>query len=311
MPWRRSRRSRSAALRMGWGVLFAVLGITLIAVGWLRYQSARGRLLLSRWDPADQAASGTSTAWGDAPDLKFDPAFAGWLHRPVYPYSVVPGGIASIAELRQVLLRDPVAAGHYTRFDVIRSRILQLQVERMAYISYRMKDRIYWTSRKVRLPRGERVVTDGVNYARARCGNRISEVPQSPTSPQQPPEGELETPLVFPNQTLIPVAFISLSGTPSLGELSSPAAASGAQPPETIPQGGMPPPIVLPYGGSPPGTKGKGSPYPVAYPGAPCKPHHPRSTATPEPSTVLLISTGLGIMALGIRRRSEVVSSKQ
>lgn len=285
-------------------LLLAILGITSIPIGWLWYRSVaprRGGLPVSQRNPenhVDQPLPGPYS------HVSSDLASAGWLRRPVYPYSVIPGGVRSVAEFRQVLLRDPVAAGHYARFDVARSRILELQVERMAYVSYRMKNRIFWTSRKIRLLRGERVVTDGVNYARARCGNRISEVSQSPTSPQQPPEAEMETALVFPNQTLIPVAFILPGGTTETAEPASPAAVAGAPPSETA--WFVPPPFGLPYGGSPPGKKPQGSPYPLPYRGSSSKPSHPSPTVVPEPRTVLLISAGLGFVAfLGKRRNRE------
>src|SRR5690242_20581611 len=36
--------------------------------------------------------------------------------RPVYPYSIIPGGAWSQPELRSALSRDPVAAEHYKGF---------------------------------------------------------------------------------------------------------------------------------------------------------------------------------------------------
>lgn len=59
-------------------------------------------------------------------------------------------------------------------------------------VSFRVRDQIYWTRKKVRLPKGERVITDGVHYSRVRCGNRISEVPQPTTTPEVPEEATIE-----------------------------------------------------------------------------------------------------------------------
>jgi hypothetical protein len=33
--------------------------------------------------------------------------------RAIYPYSVIPGGVESAAELRNSVTRDPVVAEHY------------------------------------------------------------------------------------------------------------------------------------------------------------------------------------------------------
>src|SRR5215467_132697 len=48
--------------------------------------------------------------------------------------------------------------------------------------------RFYWTRRPMRIPNGEVLLTDGRLYARARCGNRISETPLGPAI--LPPEAE-------------------------------------------------------------------------------------------------------------------------
>ena len=311
MPWRRHKRHRRRTMTCG--LLLAALGITSIPAGWLWHRTPAGRLPSARIDHGDQAGE---SQLGPFAGLNPDSASAGCLRRPVYPYSVIPGGVESIAELRQALLGDPVAAGHYLHFDISGSRLQELPAEKMAYVSYRIKDRVFWTSRKVRLPQGEKVITDGVNYARARCGNRISEVPQTPSHPGPPPE-ELDTPLIFSNRTLIVPA---LNFTPLPAELVPPEVlsetASFVPPPgfitgaslPPVPRGstpGPPPRSVINYGPSPPMPRHRpGCPYPLLYPGAPCRPFHPPPTVVPEPGTVLLISTGLGLMALRGRRRS-------
>ena len=38
------------------------------------------------------------------------------VRRPVYPYSVIPGGVESAQELKNAVLRDSVVAGHYAGF---------------------------------------------------------------------------------------------------------------------------------------------------------------------------------------------------
>jgi hypothetical protein len=106
--------------------------------------------------------------------------------RAVYRYSVIPGGAHNRPELVNAIARDAVVAAHYRTVSLRRVHEDTLATERHAYVSYRIGDRVYWTTHKVTLPAGERILTDGVTEIRARCGNCISDVPQSPTSNDEP-----------------------------------------------------------------------------------------------------------------------------
>jgi hypothetical protein len=44
-------------------------------------------------------------------------------NRPVYPYSVVPGGVRDVAELKWAAKHDPVVAAHYAGFDYDHARV--------------------------------------------------------------------------------------------------------------------------------------------------------------------------------------------
>src|ERR1043166_7453253 len=106
--------------------------------------------------------------------------------RVVYRHSVVRGGVFTAGEVQDAVTRDDVVARHYAGIvtDKLRTRmVLEL---RPVYVSYRIGDEIYWTRHKLSLHEGERVLTDGINEIRARCGNRISEIPMGPTSPNEP-----------------------------------------------------------------------------------------------------------------------------
>ena len=120
------------------------------------------------------------------------------LPRAVYPYSVLRGGAWSRAELVHQLELDPVAAAHYRDFHAAQSRVEHLDESRTAYVSYRVRDTIYWTRHPVTLAAGEAVLSDGDNLARARCGNRISFSPRQPVRPESAveldPELQLNTP---------------------------------------------------------------------------------------------------------------------
>ena len=98
--------------------------------------------------------------------------------RTVYPFSVIDGGIVSVDELRFCLARDRIAAAHFSNFDISRAWIVKLNTDKRAYVSYRKNDHIYWTGKKIKLSKGEFLVTDGKNYARTRCANRISALPR-------------------------------------------------------------------------------------------------------------------------------------
>ena len=106
--------------------------------------------------------------------------------RPVYRYSVVPGGTHSPGELRDAIEKDAVVAAHYEKLDQSRLRAEVVPSDRYVHVSYRKGDRVYWSSKKVLLRKGETILTDGTTQVRARCGNCIAEQPAGPTSAEEP-----------------------------------------------------------------------------------------------------------------------------
>ena len=116
------------------------------------------------------------------------PASARRSQRPVYPYSVIPGGAYNAQELRGRLKADGVAARHYQSFDLTHLKITKANSNAAVYLSYRKGKSIFWTRKAIHLYAGEVLLTDGKFYARARCGNRISTVPQQPVA--DPAEAE-------------------------------------------------------------------------------------------------------------------------
>jgi len=111
--------------------------------------------------------------------------------RYVYHYSVIPGGIESVAQLRDAAMHDPVVAAHYADFSFANARFITLDHDATYYVSYRGSSGIFWTSLPVVVRRGEHLVSDGANLARARCGNRLSLAPLLPVSPAEPRAEEL------------------------------------------------------------------------------------------------------------------------
>jgi hypothetical protein len=203
-------------------------------------------------------------------------------HRKVYPYSVIPGGVQSAADLKNSFTHDAVVAKHYEDFELGRTRVIHLDQDRLLYVSYRLGNRVYWTKKPLLLPKGEAVITDGEHLARTRCGNRLSEAPAGPVLAAGP-EFEARPPEVaeaFPGTP-------ELVGPPALLfpplPTSAPPIASVALPGSPLPPGGgiiVPPIVPVPGGGS--------TTPPVV---------------TPEPQIWLMLSAGLTGIWLGRKRR--------
>ena len=144
--------------------------------------------------------------------------------RTLYKYSVVPGGVRDVQELKWAVEHDPVVAAHYAGFDYDHARVVKLVLARTAYVSYRIGNRVYWTRHRVSLKKGETIITDGRMTARTRCANRVEEVPQQATSESEPPAATFDEPVQPQLGTAIatpPVPFqsalMSRNPVPGLG----------------------------------------------------------------------------------------------
>ena len=118
--------------------------------------------------------------------------------RPRYPYSVIPGGVYSESEMRGAMRSDAVAAKHYAGFFQGRVHPTVLSQPLLRYVSFRKNEQIYWTRKPVTLRAGETLLTDGNRFARARCGNQISETPRLPVLAEEPAPETWETPMEDP-----------------------------------------------------------------------------------------------------------------
>ncbi len=197
--------------------------------------------------------------------------------RTVYPYSVIPGGVESVQELRKDIAEDPVVRAHYGGFDLTKAHVIRLPQGRLAYVSYRIGDQVYWTTHKLRLAKDEAVITDGAHTARTRCGNLVSETPVHPNSAKEPAIDTLDAPtvpgIVFPG-----------GWTPPVGGITPPPIVALDPPPPGNPFN--PPFFFLPPGG-PGGPGGPGDP-----PGGGDPPGDP-PTSVPEPAALLLMLISL------------------
>ena len=140
--------------------------------------------------------------------------------RTVYKYSVVPGGVRDVRELKWAAEHDPVVAAHYAGFDYDHAKVVKLVLARTAYVSYRIGNKVYWTRHRVSLKKGETVITDGKLTARTRCANRVEEMPQQATSEAEPPAVRFDEPVqpaLGTGLTTPPVPFQSALNSPAPG----------------------------------------------------------------------------------------------
>jgi hypothetical protein len=191
------------------------------------------------------------------------------LKRPIYPYSVIRGGVRDRGELLAELGRDPVVAAHYAGFGSADAHVVPLQSEMLAHVSYRVADKVFWTAKTVRLAPGEELITDGRSYARTRCGNRVSVLAQEPTSPEEPAAEYLETPI---EEEAPRLEIVEQPPLPPERPFSPPSWNPPVTPPPEWPY--FPPPIYPP---------------PV-YP--------PPPAVIPEPATLILLASGLAAQLL-------------
>ena len=168
----RSRRKR----HQQWSAVVICLGTAFLGCS-LGY-------LLNEQSPARPVE--VSTAHQSSQDLGERPT------RKVYLYSVLPGGIESSEELATKLQDDSVAARHYSDFKVERAVLVYARFKQeAAYVSFRKGSQIFWTRKRVHVANSEMLLTDGRAFARTRCGNRLSDKPQKPTTENEPSEEAL------------------------------------------------------------------------------------------------------------------------
>ena len=310
-PTRRHRRNRLVR-RIMVGLLVGLFAVGLSA------------LALQYFTPSPAHSSGTNSGTSSGTSKDQEPVYDSLVlareslrtnagpARPVYPHSVVPGGVEDARELKWVAEHDPIVAEHYRGFDYDHARIVRLTLAQTAYVSYRIGNHVYWTRHRITLHKGEKLITDGRITVRARCGNRVEEVPQQLHESIVPAVAKFEVP-VEPSQdsstAIPPVEFESaLLNRPVFGGPQPLAPLLSLYTP--FPVGGVVPlsPPPLPSGVCSPGRKpGKGD---GAGPddandkkkkkSGPCG----ANGVVPEPGTWLMLITGIVAMAWLARRKA-------
>src|ERR1700687_5048345 len=205
-----------------------------------------------------------------------------------YPYSVVPGGVKDPDDLRYKALRDYVVRRHFAHFDYGNARLVRATEAREVYLSYRIRDSIFWTRRRIRLHLGELLLTDGKITARARCGNQISDTAKPEVSNEEPDEDILDRPVAeiepMPSFFMRPVlAPRDLLG----GEPTAPKLFAGSFFFPYVPVG-----VPIPSGLCPGRDNDESHSRPKRH----------KKPVVPEPSTMMLIGSGLALILWRYRR---------
>ena len=206
--------------------------------------------------------------------------------RVVYPFSVVPGGVKSVEELKNAIASDAVVSTDYAAFDLSNARIIRLDRDRSVHVSYRLGSQVYWTKEELKLDKGETLITDGVHMALTKSGNMISESVSEPVLLNEPTVQEMDTPL-----------------DPQVTDIQTASNVPPDIPVTQIPGINMPPIEIAP---PPPLIENDpGILLPPGPPGVPSWPAPPLPThvvSVPEPRTVVLLLIGFIVLVL-LRRR--------
>lgn len=240
----------------------------------------------------EYAATPSASVW--PVQSAFDPEIAG-PRRPVYPYSIIPGGADSPEELRKAVAADPVVTEHYSDFDLAKVRRVTLDAPKLMYVSYRVGNNVFWTKNRMLLPKGEAVLTDGKVMARTRCGNRISVDPVRPNAPAEPTAAEFEAPVLGPE---VSTPYLAAYSAPPMGFPGGPFSQT-----EGPPVGSAAP--VAPFFPMPGGGGLRLSSVPVVPPGGGTPPPGPPPVGIPEPGTAELVVLSLSAIGWLARRRKK------
>jgi hypothetical protein len=295
---RRRRSWYRRRLRMR-RILLAVLAGTVIAGAC--WQNAASYFSSPSWRTSQVSANSSWTK----PNVHKELAFAAVRSNKtraharipgVYPYSVIPGGVKNSNDLHYAALSDDVVRRHFSHFDYKSARLIRANEAREVYLSYRIRDTVFWTRKKIRLHSGELLLTDGNITARARCGNQISDTAKPEISSEEPDEDVLDQPVAA-----VEPAF----GPPVRPILAAPDLPAGQPSPPQLFAGGFIFPYVSIGVPLPAGLCAAGATIVDGH----CHKKH-KAPVVPEPSTMLLLTSGLALVLWRYRSHSAKTLAK-
>lgn len=191
--------------------------------------------------------------------------------RPLYAYSLVPGGVGSIAELHSRISSNPILAKYFAHFNWAKATVIMFGHDMDVWMVFQRGSNILWTKRRVHIKAGELAVTDGVMTIMMRCGNAISWAPEEPSEDLPPSIIESPiTPTLSDTYPEIPPSLIN--SPPDISDI-----------------------LDVPSSAIPPTESSVGGPSGFFYPTMPVTPWpfiNPTS-AVPENSTIVLLFFGL------------------
>ncbi len=283
------------------GIALAVFGAAFAGAGWILRDSTAVPQLVEHLAPVERSVE---TVLHDVLQNR----------RPVYPYSVVRGGVFSAGEAKKAVETDPVVARHYAGLQTEKLELRKLTQDRAAYVSYRVGDNVYWTAKAVKLSAGEYILTDGTHAIRARCGNRLSETQEEPMSTVEEPVVEAVLDAPMDEEPSFP---------PVVAQTIEPARRERKLPPLDVPE--IAPPVAVPLQAASRGIPGfapflpalpvvavllgrdtepRRQDTPLVPPDTPPAP--PDMTEIPEPGFYGVLAVGLAVLAIARRRRRQV-----
>src|SRR5690348_11024178 len=104
-----------------WFLLLPFVATAVIT--WRFVRQPGGREFLYPTSTSASSAAPANRTGPDGGNISPTPLTQG-LSRPVYPYSVIPGGVRSVAELERDMEEDPVVRRQYQDFNVQRANLL-------------------------------------------------------------------------------------------------------------------------------------------------------------------------------------------
>ncbi len=286
--YRGKRRRRRSCRRKRNALLLAAIALLALSA----FESLRFVFPLSKLPPM-----AWRKPWGGIE--RYEPVPGYRAARSVYPYSLVPGGVLSETELEDSIANDPVVAQHYHDIVPERLQLHRLNTPVNMYASYRSGNTVHWMSHTVRIPKGELVLSDGVHMIRARCGNRLAFTP--------PPQGNAGV-RIWPNPRVPQSPVLPPADPPAL-------VFDYGMPPVLAPVDALVPATTLasrseeiahywpPAEFTPSWCCGSGGFLGGWHPAHPGRPERPQPPAIAEPTTSLLLGSGVFVTVIKARRR--------